>query len=170
MLVQLNEQLKKMGIVYHEPMKGAAGQVLDYYIDVKKAYGDPEVRKRIARRVVIRASKINSGFTCVAGCGYGGVPLATAISDQTGWKLIMIRDKPKDHGRKTLVDGYEPNKKDMVLVVDDVKTTGGSLIKMYDALLPYGCTMKFAVVVDRSPDLKLPRIYVSHVFTPLELL
>lgn len=66
-----------------------------------------------------------------------------------------MRDKVKDHGTKKLIDGYIPNGKDVVCVVDDVFTTGSSIYNTKEKLETR--TSRFTkpvVVLNRSKDKK----------------
>lgn len=46
----------------------------------------------------------------------------------------MVREKPREHGLKNLIDGYVPKEKYKVVIVDDVFTTGASMSKIITAL------------------------------------
>ena len=65
--------------------------------------------------------------------------------------LILVRDKVKDHGTKNLIDGYIPNKQDLVCIIDDVFTTGTSITNTKERLVLLGVKfVKPVVVLNRS--------------------
>ncbi|HFC49558.1 MAG TPA: orotate phosphoribosyltransferase, partial [Thermofilum sp.] len=63
--------------------------------------------------------------------------------------LIYVRKERKEHGTKKIIEGdFKPGAK--VLVVDDVATTGGSILRAVNALRSAGLVVEHAlVVVDR---------------------
>lgn len=126
----------------------SSGKKSDYYIDMKKAITDPNILKTIAE--LINQSIVGDNIDKVAGPALGAVPIATAVSLQSNIPLLMIRKEKKDYGTSKLIEG-ELNKGDSVIVVEDVTTTGGSLIKAINAIQENGGIVKKAfVVVDRE--------------------
>ena len=86
----------------------------------------------------------------VAGPALGAVPIATAVSLESKLPLLMIRKEKKGYGTSKLIEG-ELNEGDNVIVVEDVSTTGGSLLKAIRAINDNGGNVKRAfVVVDRE--------------------
>ena len=65
--------------------------------------------------------------------------------------LVLVRDKVKDHGTKKIIDGYIPNRSDVVCIVDDVFTTGSSIKDTKEKLMPLKVKFtKPVVVLNRS--------------------
>jgi len=126
----------------------SSGKESDYYIDMKKAITEPNILKTIAE--LINQAIANDNIDKVAGPALGAVPIATAVSLHSNIPLLMIRKEKKDYGTSKLIEG-DLNKEDNVIVVEDVTTTGGSLIKAIKAIQENGGTIKKAfVVVDRE--------------------
>ena len=130
-MTKLAEELKKLGIIKKGKFIGTSGKVLDFYIDMKKVLGYPLVSELICDEF---CRTVNKRATCVASIGYGGLPLAARVSFKLGLPLIVIRDKPRKHGLKNLIDGYMPTKKDRVIMLDDVFTMGTSMTKIIKSL------------------------------------
>ena len=81
---------------------------------------------------------------------YSPVPIATAVSLESKLPLLMIRKEKKGYGTSKLIEG-ELNEGDDVIVVEDVSTTGGSLLKAIKAIEENGGNVVRAfVVVDRQ--------------------
>jgi len=59
---------------------------------------------------------------------------AAAVHASGPAKFAYTRAKTKDHGTEQKVEGQPLTKHDRVLLVDDVLTSGGSLIRCYDTL------------------------------------
>lgn len=127
-----------------------SGKKSKFYLDVKRAYGDPGLLNSLADALYLDMD-CDKKATCVAGYGYGGRPLADVISSRHGLNLIQIRDEPKGHGTQKLIEGYEPDQSDKIIIPDDVFTSGGSLRKATEILLPMGVEIiKYGVVVNRE--------------------
>ena|ERR1700741_1310777 len=92
----LSQQLRQAEIISFEPVNLRAGEASDFYADIKKAYGNSELRKAMAEATL---ENIDPSTTCIAAAGYGGLPLAVTISDLSGLPLTMVRDTAKNHGR-----------------------------------------------------------------------
>jgi orotate phosphoribosyltransferase len=126
----------------------SSGKKSDYYIDMKKAITEPKILKLIAE--IINQAITNDTIGKVAGPALGAVPIATAVSLQSEIPLLMIRKEKKGYGTSKLIEG-ELNEGDNVIVVEDVTTTGGSLLKAIKAIQENGGVIKRAfVVVDRE--------------------
>jgi orotate phosphoribosyltransferase len=126
----------------------SSGKESDYYIDMKKAITNVEILKTIAKLIFeeIKDESIDK----IAGPALGAVPIATAISLETNIPLLMIRKEKKGYGTSKLIEG-ELNKGDNVILVEDVTTTGNSLLKAIKAIQNNGGIVKRAfVIVDRE--------------------
>lgn len=146
-------KLRKAGLVKYDPVNLRAGDSSNYYIDVKKVHGDPKLLKQISRELW---GKIDKRTTCIAAAGHGGLPLAVTLSLEHNLPLVLVRDKPKNHGLSGLIDGHIPKKDDFVSIVDDVFTTGSSLRKTIKALGDIGATILGCYVVVKRGNGKLP--------------
>lgn len=126
----------------------SSGKKSNYYINMKKAITDPEILSTISKLIT---EKINvDELDKVAGPALGAVPIATAVSLESKLPLLMIRKEKKGYGTSKLIEG-ELNEGDNVIVVEDVSTTGGSLLKAIKAIQDNGGNVKRAfVVVDRQ--------------------
>jgi orotate phosphoribosyltransferase len=161
---ELIEKFKEIGVVVKRRVRLKHAGASDVYFDVKKAYGHPDALDLICRSI---KEKISEGATSVAAAGYGGLPLAAALSVKYGLKLVLVREKPKEHGRNVWVDGHEPNAGDGVWIVDDVLTTGNSIrqiLKVLENAKVLGATV---VVARGRADIGVP---LSHILTAEELL
>ena len=159
---KLLKKLKEIGIVRKENVKLKYAGKSSFYIDIKKSYGYPEVLDFISQYI---KSKIKKGVSCVAGAGYGGIPLATAIATKLGLKLVLVREKKKKHGRNVWIDGYIPTKSDKILVVDDVLTTGKSVEKVVKILKLTGAkVIECWIVVKRGEGkIKIPCRFIFNL-------
>jgi orotate phosphoribosyltransferase len=87
----------------------------------------------------------------------GAISIATTISDfayaarpQRDWRTFVVRKQAKDHGLGKLIEGAF-QQGDRAVIVDDVLTSGGSLLKAVAAARTAGLTVTHAlVIVDRN--------------------
>jgi orotate phosphoribosyltransferase len=126
----------------------SSGRESSYYVDMKKAITDPQILSQIALMI---AEKIQEGkVDKIAGPALGAVPIATAVSIKSGIPMLMIRKAKKDYGTTKLIEG-DLKDKDRVIVVEDVTTTGNSLLNAINAINDNGGVVVGAfVAVDRE--------------------
>lgn len=142
----LNEMIKRYAVRQGE-FTLSSGEVSSYYIDLKHAYTRPEVLKEIARAMKEIISELN--VDRIGGMELGAVPLAVALSMATEIPFIIVRKEKKGHGAGRRIEGGIKTG-DVVVLVEDVVTTGGSLVSAVEAVRTAGgkCT-KALTVVDR---------------------
>lgn len=162
----LIRKLLRVGVVSNGKITLRSGTVSQHYIDVKKAYGEPKLLKDIAVATVKILPKTT---TVIAASGYGGLPLASAVAVQKGLRLSLVRESRKKHGTKRDIDGYIPVKKDRVIIIDDVFTTGSSIRMTMRTLRKTKAKIIGACVVVRRTEKKFP-IPLSHLFTGRDFL
>ena len=114
---------------------------------MKRAITEPEILSTIAKLIT---EKIDDDIDKIAGPALGAVPIATAVSLESKKPLLMIRKEKKGYGTSKLIEG-DLLEGDNVILVEDVTTTGGSLLKAINAITDNGGLVKKAfVVVDRE--------------------
>ncbi len=124
----------------------SSGEESSYYVDMKQACGDPGLLSALAQHATVYAI----GHDAVAGTALGGVPFAVALGLETGHPTFLVRSSSKEHGTEGRVEGPVDGS-ERVLLVEDVTTTGGSLVDAVQAVRGEGCTVEHAVaIVDRE--------------------
>ncbi len=135
--------------------KLASGMLSPFYVDCRTLMAFPHARHLMAQRAwdVTKALDID----CLGGLEIGAISIATTISDfaylatpRREWRTFFVRKQPKDHGLGRLVEGVV-QAGDRALIVDDVLTSGGSVLKAITAARGAGLTVTDAlVIVDRK--------------------
>lgn len=105
----------------------ASGRESNYYINTKKAITDPAVLSIISKKIIESIPTLLCHVDAIAGIEIGGVPIATAVSLDSGIPLIIVRKKSKGYG---IGDSFIGNVEGMrIILVEDVTTTGSTVIK-----------------------------------------
>jgi orotate phosphoribosyltransferase len=145
---ELIQLLKDNHVVKYGKFTLSSGKESDYYVDMKRAITDPEILLKVAE---IISEKINElEIDRIAGPALGAIPIVTAVSIVSKNPMLMIRKTKKDYGTSELIEG-DLNKGDSVIVLEDVTTTGNSLINAVKAVSENGGLVKKAyVIVDRN--------------------
>ncbi|MGJ8528863.1 orotate phosphoribosyltransferase [Maritalea sp.] len=102
-----------------------SGLVVNTYFDKYQFEGQPDILGEIARRL---ARQLNVEFDVLAGLEMGGIPIATALSLEMGKPVCFVRKQAKSYGTERISEGPDVKNK-RVLVVEDVTTTGGQILK-----------------------------------------
>ncbi len=163
----LAEALKEIEAVKFGEFTLASGKKSNYYIDIKKASTDPRILKLIASRIkdLLNLHSIHADY--IGGVALGGVPIAVAVSLETDIPLIIIRKETKDYGTKGQLVG-EPEKGKSVVLVEDVTTTGGSVLRAIQILRDEGLVARHVItVVDREEGAFRALAQVGVEFLPL---
>ncbi len=133
----------------------ASGLKSPFYVDCRSLMAHPKSRRLVAHLAYESLRMID--IDCLGGLEIGAISIATSISDfafvaqpQRTWRTFVVRKQAKDHGLGRLIEGsFQPG--DRAVIVDDVLTSGGSLLKAVAAAREAGLTVTHAlVIVDRK--------------------
>jgi len=140
---------------YHEgPIKLASGKMSHYYLDARAVTLSSEGAFLVGSILfsMIKDLKV----AAAGGPTLGADPMVSAlavVSFQKGRPIntFLVRKTPKAHGRMLQVEGPELKAGDEVVLMDDVATTGGSLVDSIEILQKTGVIVRKAIViVDRD--------------------
>jgi orotate phosphoribosyltransferase len=101
-----------------------SGMKSRYYVDIKRASCRPEILEKITDSF----AKIGVECDKVAGMELGAVSLITAYSLRENVPFVIIRKSGREHGTKKRIEG-NIEKGERILVLEDVITSGGSVIE-----------------------------------------
>jgi orotate phosphoribosyltransferase len=115
--------------------KLSSGKDSPYYIDLRIVPSFPhQFRKMVKTLQSLISEKIGlDNFDSIASVPTSGLVIASALAIETVKPLIYIRQKPKDYGTENVIEGKIADGS-KVLLVDDVGTTGLSLLNAVKAL------------------------------------
>ena len=124
-----------------------SGAISNYYFDKYRLTTRPELLHRVG---VALAAMVPPNVDRIAGPELGAVPLATAVSLETGIPSVFVRKTAKGYGTDRGFEG-EIVAGERVLVVEDVLTTGSEAIRSATALREFGAVVvEILGVVDRE--------------------
>jgi orotate phosphoribosyltransferase len=120
-----------------------SGQISNQYFDKYLFETRPALLTAIAAHM---AKLVPAGTEVVAGLELGGVPIATAISQQTGLPAAFVRKNAKEYGTCKLAEGAAIQGK-KVCVIEDVITTGGQVVISANDLRKLGARVEHVLCV-----------------------
>lgn len=126
----------------------ASGKKSSYYVDLRLVPSYPiEFRKMVKylEKEIVKDIGLEN-FDSVVSVPTGGLVIASALAIETVKPLIYVRSKPKDYGTSKSVEGkiHDGMK---VVMIDDVATTGGSVITAVKSLKKENISIKDAYVI-----------------------
>ena len=101
-----------------------SGQISNVYFDKYQFEAVPSLLREIARQM---APLIPAGTEVLAGLELGGVPVATALSFETGLPVAFVRKERKSYGTCLIAEGAVVRGK-RLCIIEDVITTGGAVL------------------------------------------
>ncbi len=107
----------------------ASGKKSSYYVDLRLVPSYPHQFRKMVKFLqneIIKDIGLDK-FDSIVSVPTGGLVIASALAIETVKPLIYVRSKPKDYGTSKSVEGkiWEGMK---VVMIDDVATTGGSVV------------------------------------------
>jgi len=163
--------LLRTGSLQFGTFKLASGLLSSYYVDLRLIPSDPEAFQRtIAMYRSIIEPNLIKHVQRLAGVPTAGIAYAAVLALNLSKPLLYVRKELKEHGRDRRIEGLlRPG--DKVLALDDVSTTGKSIIEAAEAIRAEGGIVEDAVVLlDRQQggEANLRKIGVKlHAFTTM---
>jgi len=117
---------------------------------------DPRGALLIARLILERIRTHEIQADALGGLTLGADPIATAVAVVSGLEgmplsAFIVRKEAKGHGTQRAIEGYDGKRGSRVIVVDDVCTTGDSILRAAERAEQAGYEVAAAFcVVDRE--------------------
>ena len=167
---ELAEQIRAVSYLTGEFVL-RSGNISNFYWDKYRFESDPRLLTAIAAEM----AKLLPLSECdgLAGLELGGIPLATALSLQTGVPCFYVRKEAKTYGTCNLIEGGVKEGSKLV-VIEDVITTAGQVCTSIEQIRAAGYTVEHVIAaIDRQAGgaAKINEIGCSFVsvFTLAEL-
>ena len=124
-----------------------SGNISNFYWDKYRFESNPTLLTAIAEEM---AKLLPSKCDGLAGLELGGIPLATALSLQTGLPCFYVRKEAKTYGTCNLIEGGAEVGSTLV-VIEDVITTAGQVCTSVEQIRAEGYTVEHVIaVIDRQ--------------------
>ena len=126
----------------------SSGKKSSYYIDLRLVPSFPhQFRKMIKNLQKLIIEKIGlDNFDSLVSIPTGGLIIGSALAIETVKPLIYVRNKPKDYGTTKSIEGKILS--DMrVIMIDDIATTGTSVLNGIKQLRAEGLSISNACVI-----------------------
>lgn len=120
-----------------EPFTWASGIKSPVYCDNRLILTAPEVRSRVEQAIADTVKREYPQAEVLMGTSTAGIAHAAIAGHLLGLPMGYVRGSAKDHGRNNRIEGkLEPGEK--VVVIEDLISTGGSVIDVVEALREAG--------------------------------
>ena len=125
-----------------------SGIISPIYLDMRRIISYPDVLPPIA--ALVWQEMQGYDFDRICGVPYGALPIAMTVAVLHKQPMIMPRKEIKDHGTKRAIEGvYQSGHK--VLIIEDLITSGASVLETVDVLHKEGLQVQDVVVfLDRE--------------------
>jgi uridine monophosphate synthetase len=147
-----NEKLKlfavelfKINAIKFGEFKTKVGLMTPVYCDLRVIVSYPKLLETLSDLIVEHLKKLNK-VDIVCGVPYTALPIATVVSIKTSIPMVMRRKEAKDYGTKKLIEGHF-NEGDICLIVEDVVTSGSSILETVRDLKNSGIKCSDAIVL-----------------------
>lgn len=142
------EKLYHLGAIQFGTYTLKSGTLSPFYIDLRKILSHPELLSFIADVLYEKIQGLS--FDRICGVPYTALPFATALSLRYDLPMILKRKEKKEHGTKQMIEGSF-SKGQTCLIIEDLITSGSSVLETKKELEAEGLIVKDAVVlIDRA--------------------
>ncbi len=124
----------------NNPFTWASGIKSPIYCDNRLTLSYPEVRKEVEAGLASIIKEHYPTCDCVAGTSTAGIAHAALVADILNLPMVYVRSSAKDHGRESLIEGRVGEGANVV-VVEDLISTGGSVIGVVNTLKEAKCNV-----------------------------
>lgn len=138
--IQIAKDLLSIKAVFFrpdEPFTWASGIKSPVYCDNRLTLAYPEVRTHVEEALAKTVKEFYPEAEALMGTSTAGIAHAAITAQIMGLPMGYVRSGAKDHGRKNQIEGkLERGQK--VVVVEDLISTGGSVIEVVNVLREAG--------------------------------
>ncbi|MFZ2906973.1 MAG: orotate phosphoribosyltransferase [Cyclobacteriaceae bacterium] len=156
-------QIEAIKLSIEKPFTWSSGWKSPIYCDNRLSLSYPEIRTSIRDGL---AQAIRENFAAaegIAGVATAGIPQGALVAEAMNLPFLYVRSKPKEHGMENLIEG-KLTKGQKIVVVEDLVSTGGSSLKVVEALRKAGAQVLGMVsIFNYGFDLATRNFYEADV-------
>ena len=137
---EIAKALLSIGAVFlrpEDPFTWASGIKSPIYCDNRLTLSAPAVRTQVEKGLMTLVQKEFPGCEVLMGTSTAGIAHAAIVAHMMNLPMGYVRSGAKDHGRTNQIEG-RLEKGQKVVVVEDLISTGGSVIEVVDVLREAG--------------------------------
>lgn len=129
--------VKAVRLQPHQPFTWSSGWKSPIYCDNRVTLAYPDVRSFIKNALADAIRQQFPQAEVIAGVATAGIPQGALVADALNLPYCYVRPEPKAHGMGKQIEGYLEAEQ-QVVVIEDLISTGGSSLKVVDALRAAG--------------------------------
>jgi len=139
-------QLFEVGAVKFGDFKMKVGVNSPVYIDLRVIVSYPEIMRVVVDLIdsIVKEDKYEYKHVC--GVPYMALPVATLLAMKNNQPMLVRRKEPKSYGTKKIIEG-KFNAGEKCLIIEDVTSSGSSVLETARDLRAEGLTVNDAVVM-----------------------
>lgn len=131
-------EIEAVSLQPENPFTWSSGLKSPIYCDNRLTLSYPEVRRKVAEGLKNLIVEHFPETEVIAGTATAGIPHAAWVSELLNLPMSYVRSKAKGHGKANQIEG-KVTAGQRVVVVEDLISTGGSVIEAVQALRYAGC-------------------------------
>ena len=156
-----------------DPFTWASGIKSPIYCDNRLVLSYPEVRSLVEHAIADKVKELYPEAEALEGTSTAGIAHAAIAADILGLPMGYVRGSAKDHGRKNQIEG-RLEKGEKVVVIEDLISTGGSVLDTVEALRAAGAEVLGVVSiftygmkkgVERMAEAKVKSVSLTNLDT-----
>ncbi len=170
-------EIKAVFLRPEEPFTWASGIKSPIYCDNRLTLTAPEIRNNVENGLVEKIREHYPEVEVLMGTSTAGIAHAAICGHIMGIPMGYVRSGNKDHGRQNKIEGkLEAGQK--VVVVEDLISTGGSVIEVVESLREAGADVLGVVSIftygmqkglDRLRDANIKNVSLSNFDAVVEV-
>ena len=163
-------EIKAVFLRPQQPFTWASGIQSPIYCDNRLTLSYPAIRDQVEQGLAENIRKHYPDCEVVAGTSTAGIAHAALVANILGLPMCYVRSSAKDHGRNKQIEG-KVEKGQKVVVVEDLISTGGSVIEVVNVLREAGAqvlgiasifTYGLQKGIDRMNDAQVKNVSLSN--------
>ncbi|NLK63402.1 MAG: orotate phosphoribosyltransferase [Fusobacteria bacterium] len=139
-------EIKAVALSPNDPFTWASGIKSPIYCDNRLTLSYPMIRDLIATGLKSIIEEKFGNVKVLVGTATAGIPHAAWVAQKMNMPMAYVRSSAKDHGKNNQIEGIV-NKGDNVVVIEDLISTGGSSLKVVEALKDAGANVLGLVAI-----------------------
>lgn len=170
-------EIKAVFLSPDKPFTWASGIKSPIYCDNRLILTAPKARLDVENAIANVIKENYSDVEVLMGTSTAGIAHAAIVGHITGLPMGYVRGSAKDHGRQNRIEG-KLEKGNKVVVVEDLISTGGSVIEVVEALREAGAEVLGIVSIftygmqkgiDRLKEAKVKNISLTNLEAVVEI-